>query len=386
MESSCIKYFVLLIFITHCFVIVSNCQDSCELTIKISKSIDVEKLNISINDGVNNQKLSTNGSIYDYHYRGKVYSAYGFITFQYLLSDTTHITAFVFFNKGKGRIFLQSNIAQPKRLYIDSVASANVFSYSQMGGNLLDSFIKNERNAVDDFIRDNKSKFSTNNELVLKAMSLYDSLAAKKIAFIRTHPDQFISFWIFQNEIIKGEMLTPDSLMSLYNKTLSPRYKNSYAGASVSKIIQNKINVTTKSTFPNFVVTDIHNKQFSLSNSKENFILIHVWASWCLPCIKELPYITAINKKYKKYGLKIISCSIDNNFYDARSIIKKYKMTWTNIVGDNQLYNSLSNLGVPQLYLLDSSHNVIYNSFLEKDPQLNTLNKIINLNSTKHFK
>jgi thiol-disulfide isomerase/thioredoxin len=39
--------------------------------------------------------------------------------------------------------------------------------------------------------------------------------------------------------------------------------------------------------------------------------VINFWATWCAPCVKELPYFEAFNKKYKKQKFKVVLVSLD---------------------------------------------------------------------------
>lgn len=57
--------------------------------------------------------------------------------------------------------------------------------------------------------------------------------------------------------------------------------------------------------------------------------IINFWATWCLPCVKELPYFEQINKKYKNQNVKVILVSMDmpKNVESALiPFVKKKKM------------------------------------------------------------
>jgi len=48
-----------------------------------------------------------------------------------------------------------------------------------------------------------------------------------------------------------------------------------------------------------------------ITNGDATLYLINFWATWCKPCVEELPYFEKINKKYAKKGLKTILVSLD---------------------------------------------------------------------------
>ena len=49
-----------------------------------------------------------------------------------------------------------------------------------------------------------------------------------------------------------------------------------------------------------------------LANYKnKTFVLLDFWASWCMPCLKEIPKMKEVYKKYNEKGLTIIGISLD---------------------------------------------------------------------------
>ena len=62
--------------------------------------------------------------------------------------------------------------------------------------------------------------------------------------------------------------------------------------------------------------------------------MIHFWGTWCSPCIKELPVLKRINDIYRSKDLEMISVSVSSDDKDFKKVIKKYKMTWTQVYND----------------------------------------------------
>lgn len=67
-----------------------------------------------------------------------------------------------------------------------------------------------------------------------------------------------------------------------------------------------------------------------LINRKDNKIhVVNFWATWCAPCVKELPYFEAVHKQYKDKGVEVLLVSLDfPNTYDTRlkPFIKKHAL------------------------------------------------------------
>ncbi len=66
----------------------------------------------------------------------------------------------------------------------------------------------------------------------------------------------------------------------------------------------------------------------SLDDLKGKFVYIDVWATWCGPCKREIPFLKEVEKKYHGKNIEFVSISIDD---------KKDYETWKKFVSDNQL-------------------------------------------------
>jgi thiol-disulfide isomerase/thioredoxin len=49
-----------------------------------------------------------------------------------------------------------------------------------------------------------------------------------------------------------------------------------------------------------------------LKANRGQIVLVNLWATWCIPCLKELPDLAKLNQKYKDQGLKVIAVSMDD--------------------------------------------------------------------------
>lgn len=74
-------------------------------------------------------------------------------------------------------------------------------------------------------------------------------------------------------------------------------------------------------------------KKVSISEyaGKGKVVLVDFWASWCGPCIKEMPNVVASYQKYKSKGFEIIGISLDEDKSKWTTAIKNLNMSWVNI-------------------------------------------------------
>ncbi|HVB03350.1 MAG TPA: TlpA disulfide reductase family protein [Chitinophagaceae bacterium] len=159
-------------------------------------------------------------------------------------------------------------------------------------------------------------------------------------------------------------------------------------GKEIKNVLLGRIVATHNNVeAPDFETMDIYGHQLALSNERGKYVLINLWATWCGPCIAELPAIRRIRKQYPRSQLKIISVSCDRDSSAFAKAIKKYKMTWTQIYNDKNLIIKFGGVtSLPQLFLINEQGQIIYNRNVSKNgasANLNHLNALLQ-NSLKH--
>ena len=71
-----------------------------------------------------------------------------------------------------------------------------------------------------------------------------------------------------------------------------------------------------------FKLQDLQGKTVTLSSFKGKIVVLNFWASWCPPCVREMPHIDAL---YQKYGdqINFAAVTIDENTGDAQAYLAK---------------------------------------------------------------
>lgn len=128
-----------------------------------------------------------------------------------------------------------------------------------------------------------------------------------------------------------------------------------------SKEIQRKLAVGSK--FPDFEEKDLDGKSLSIARFKGKVVLVDFWATWCGPCIGELPNVLAAYEKHHAKGFEIIGISLDSDRAKLDKFISDRKMTWPQYYDGKGWQTKLAGVygvnSIPATYLLDGEGKII---------------------------
>ena len=115
-------------------------------------------------------------------------------------------------------------------------------------------------------------------------------------------------------------------------------------------------------TYPNFYAFSENGDVMRISDLEGQVVLVNVWATWCLECLEEMPYLNELNKEYSPMGLKTISLSIDTHSPNyVKSFADDMNMT-TEIWFDpqNNASREFRMMGPPITLILDEKGELIH--------------------------
>jgi peroxiredoxin len=125
---------------------------------------------------------------------------------------------------------------------------------------------------------------------------------------------------------------------------------------------------------PYFSARSIHNQLINSDSLLGQNVLLNFWATWCGPCMKELPSLKKIYEKYKEDNLVMISVSLDRDSLKMANTIIEKKMNWLHIFNNKSILESFQVNPIPHTFLIDEKGVIIYNSLNREngapDPQI----------------
>ena len=115
------------------------------------------------------------------------------------------------------------------------------------------------------------------------------------------------------------------------------------------------------------VQNDAQGKELSLKSVVENpenkYVLLDFWASWCGPCMGEVPHLKKTYEEFHKKGFEIFGVSFDSKAEDWTEAVEKNGMDWIHVSAlsgfDNQAAEDYAVRGIPSNFLIDSEGKIV---------------------------
>ena len=105
---------------------------------------------------------------------------------------------------------------------------------------------------------------------------------------------------------------------------------------------------------PSFQVKDLNGKELSLKKLHGQVVLLDFWATWCGPCIAEMPNVKKTYEKYKDQKFQIIGISLDRSIEPLKSFVKKEGLAWHQYFDDARILSTMYQVNaIPSTFLID---------------------------------
>ena len=79
---------------------------------------------------------------------------------------------------------------------------------------------------------------------------------------------------------------------------------------------------------PNFTLRDDAGKVVALADFRGKIVVLNFWATWCAPCVDEMPSLKRLTEKYADKGVQVVGVSLDEDPDAYREFLTKNQITF----------------------------------------------------------
>jgi cytochrome c biogenesis protein CcmG, thiol:disulfide interchange protein DsbE len=92
----------------------------------------------------------------------------------------------------------------------------------------------------------------------------------------------------------------------------------------------------------------------SIAEQRGKWVLVNLWASWCLPCRGEAPVLERFYRRQRSHGVTVVGINVQDNEDDALAFLREHPATYTELrsVGDERSA-AFGSTGVPENFLVN---------------------------------
>ncbi len=136
-------------------------------------------------------------------------------------------------------------------------------------------------------------------------------------------------------------------------------------GSSTTTNLYSKTLTQTKNTnekkSPNFKAVDIDGKTWTLDDFKGKYLYIDLWATWCPPCRKEIPYLKELVAELKGSNITILGLSLDEDKAKWETAVKAGGLAGVQLyLGPRSSFlEAFGVRSIPRFILLDPQGNIV---------------------------
>ncbi len=107
----------------------------------------------------------------------------------------------------------------------------------------------------------------------------------------------------------------------------------------------------------------IDGRKVNLEALRGRVVLIDFWATWCGPCVRDMPNVIAAYQKYRDQGFEVIGISLDENLQSLRSFVTRESILWPQYYDglgwENRISRRFKITSIPEMWLIDREGRVV---------------------------
>lgn len=110
-----------------------------------------------------------------------------------------------------------------------------------------------------------------------------------------------------------------------------------------------------------YKLRDRHGEEINMADMEDKVVFINFWATWCPPCIAEMPNINKLYQQYKEdESVVFLMISLDQDFEKAKAFVDKRDLDFNIYEPRSRMPNEFQTQGIPVTYVLDKAGEIAY--------------------------
>ena len=112
---------------------------------------------------------------------------------------------------------------------------------------------------------------------------------------------------------------------------------------------------------PNFSLPDLEGKKVSLTDFKGKIVLLNIWATWCAPCVAEMPSMEKLYQELKGEDFELLAISVDESGAEAVTpFIEKHNLGFPVLLDTKgEIKNLYQATGIPESFIIDKDGMIV---------------------------
>ena len=112
---------------------------------------------------------------------------------------------------------------------------------------------------------------------------------------------------------------------------------------------------------PEFTLKDVDGREFTLAGLRGKPVLLDFWATWCAPCVEEMPHIQALYDQFKEKGLAVVCVDTNETAEKPRKFFEDHRYSFVNLLDSGEdAFKKYGAGAIPRTVLIDKDGIVRY--------------------------
>ncbi|RMG28825.1 MAG: TlpA family protein disulfide reductase [Methanobacteriota archaeon] len=111
---------------------------------------------------------------------------------------------------------------------------------------------------------------------------------------------------------------------------------------------------------PEFTLLSLEGKEVSLSDYRGKVVLVNFWATWCPPCVREIPDLVKLRKAYKDKNFEILGIVLSSKEAQVHKMVKNFAIDYPILWGTQEAVNEFGNIpAIPRTFIINAEGEVV---------------------------